>query len=237
MIKKSSKQTFLLVSLNEDKAKKLANVITSASARKILDYLAGKGEKDESTETQIAKDLMLPLSTVHYNLQQLLAGNLVEADEFHYSEKGKEVNHYKLANKYIIIAPSAPSQSIRDKLKLLLPVALLTAGAAALIQLFNNLSQPRFMGKQETLSQAASAYKQASEASVIASKALAEPALQAEASIAERALDTAASKIAETPYAADTVVSFWQNIALWFFIGAVFALAVYFIIKKIEKKG
>lgn len=214
------KQTFLLVSLSEEKTKKLANVITSDSARKILDYLA---TKEDATETLISQELKLPLSTVHYNLQQLLAGNLVEVDEFHYSKKGKEVNHYKLANKYIIIAPSAPAQSIRDRLKSLLPVALLTAGAAGLIQVFNVLSQSRLMS-QSTLDYGPS---------IIAAKTLAEPALQTESSIAVGALDTAVVKSAEIPYSA---ISFWQNIALWFLIGALFALAAYFIIQRIRRK-
>ena len=90
-----AKNSFLLVSLKEDKAKELAQVISNASCRKILDYLA---EKEDATETELAKKLGIPISTVHYNLKHLVKGGLVIVDEFHYSEKGKEVNHYKLAN-------------------------------------------------------------------------------------------------------------------------------------------
>ena len=97
-----AKKSFLLVSLKENKAKELAQAIANESCRKILDYLA---DKEDATETEISSKLNIPISTVHYNLKQLLAGSLVVVDEFHYSEKGKEVNHYKLANKYIIIAP------------------------------------------------------------------------------------------------------------------------------------
>src|SRR3989338_10912894 len=97
-----AKQSFLLVSLKEDKAKELAQVISNESCRKILDYLA---EKEDATESEISKDLQFPISTVHYNLQHLMKAGIINVDEFHYSEKGKEVNHYKLANKYIIIAP------------------------------------------------------------------------------------------------------------------------------------
>ena len=52
-----AKQSFLLVSLQEDKAKKLAQVVSNESCRKILDYLAEK----ESTETELAKNLQLPI--------------------------------------------------------------------------------------------------------------------------------------------------------------------------------
>src|SRR3989338_2621545 len=126
------KEKFVLVSLQEDKAKKLAQVITNDSCRRILDYLADK----ESTESELAKNLGLPISTVHYNLKQLVDGGLVVVDEFHYSEKGKEVNHYKIANKYIIIAPKS-TWGIKEKLKSLLPVVLIIAAASFILEFFN----------------------------------------------------------------------------------------------------
>ncbi|MBS3158263.1 helix-turn-helix transcriptional regulator [Candidatus Woesearchaeota archaeon] len=216
MAKKPSKQTFLLVSLSEEKTKKLANVITSVSARKILDYLATKGEDDEVTETQISKDLNFPLSTVHYNLQQLQAGNLVDVDEFHYSEKGKEVNHYKLANKYIIIAPSAPTQSIRDKLKSLLPVALLTAGAAALVQVFSKLSQPSLNSFSFGAAQKSTEY---------ASRLVADAATEAVAEVT----------IAAQPLAQEAAGNVLVEMkSLWFIVGAAFALIAYLIIEKMR---
>ncbi|MBI2658887.1 helix-turn-helix domain-containing protein [Candidatus Woesearchaeota archaeon] len=127
-----AKQSFLLVSLQEDKAKKLAQVVSNESCRKILDYLAEK----ESTETELAKNLQLPISTVHYNLKQLVDAGLVSSEEFHYSKKGKEVSHYKLANKYIIIAPKS-TFGLKEKLKSLLPVLLIASGAALAINLFS----------------------------------------------------------------------------------------------------
>lgn len=128
-----AKQSFLLVSLQEDKAKKLAQVVSNESCRKILDYLADR----ESTETELAKNLQLPISTVHYNLKQLVDAGLVSAEEFHYSKKGKEVNHYRLANKYIIIAPKSIF-GLKEKLKSLLPVLLIASGAALAINMFSN---------------------------------------------------------------------------------------------------
>lgn len=125
-----AKQSFLLVSLQEDKAKKLAQVVSNESCRKILDYLTDK----EATETELAEKLQLPLSTVHYNLKQLVDAGLVSADEFHYSKKGKEVIHYKLANKYIIIAPKS-TFGIKEKLKSILPAALIVAGVGFIWQL------------------------------------------------------------------------------------------------------
>jgi len=123
---KNKEETFLLVSLEEDKAKKLAQVISNDTCRKILDYLAAK----KSTETELAQALTIPLPTVHYNLKHLVDARLVDAEEFHYSEKGREVLHYSISNKYVIIAPKGASQSIKDKLKSLIG-ALVSVGAIA----------------------------------------------------------------------------------------------------------
>lgn len=131
------KQSFLLVSLQEDKAKKLAQVVTNDSCRKILDYLTEK----EATETEIAGRLKLPISTVHYNLRQLEDAGLISAEEFHYSKKGKEVKHYKLANKYIIIAPKS-TFGIREKLRSILPAAIAVAAVGFVMQYVSNYSQP-----------------------------------------------------------------------------------------------
>ena len=128
-----AKEKFLLVSLSESKAKQLAQTISNETARKILDFLADK----EATESELAKELNLPISTVHYNLTQLQKGGLVVSDEYHYSPKGKEVNHYKLANKYIIIAPKS-TYGIKEKLKSVLPVAFIIAAAGGIIQLISN---------------------------------------------------------------------------------------------------
>lgn len=124
------KESFVLVSLKEEKARKLARVLHNESCRKILEYLTAK----EATETEIAKKLQIPISTVHYNLNQLSESGLVVVEEFHYSPKGKEVNHYKLANKYIIITPKS-TFGIKERLKRVLPVALLVGASAFIIEI------------------------------------------------------------------------------------------------------
>ena len=112
-----SKNNFLLVNLNETKTRKLAETITSDTSRKILNYLADNNDSEQN----IAKSLNIPISTVHYHLQKLQEAGLVIVEEFHYSTKGREVNHYQLANKYIIIAPKNVS-GLKEKLRGILPV-------------------------------------------------------------------------------------------------------------------
>lgn len=131
-------ESFLLVSLEESKAKQLAQVISNDTCRKILDFLS----KGSATETEIAKAMELPLSTVHYNLKNLVDNKLVVAEEFHYSKKGKEVNHYSLANKIIIISPKK-EQNIIDRLKSVFIVAGIGVGISAAMGIFS-LSQKSF---------------------------------------------------------------------------------------------
>lgn len=134
-------EKFLLVSLEESKAKKLAEVMSNDTCRKILDFLA----TNEGTESEISKALKIPLSTVHYNIKHLVEANLAVSDEFHYSEKGKEVQHYRLANKYIVIAPKNQS-NVLERLKSLLPAALIVFSLGAILELlyfFNGLSFSR----------------------------------------------------------------------------------------------
>jgi DNA-binding transcriptional ArsR family regulator len=129
-------KNFLLVSLEERKAKKIAEVLNNDTARKIIDFLATK----DATETDISKELKIAISTVHYNLKQLQEAGIVVTEEFHYSQKGKEVNHYTLANKYIIITPKNEDPKFLEALKKIMPLGIITAVVAVVMQLFTLLN-------------------------------------------------------------------------------------------------
>jgi DNA-binding transcriptional ArsR family regulator len=200
------KESFVLVSLKQNKAKQLAQVISNESCRKILDYLAEK----EATESELSEKLNIPISTVHYNLQQLQTSGLVAAEEFHYSEKGKEVNHYKLLNKYVIIAPKSIF-GIKEKLKSVLPVVLIIGAAAGFIQFF---------------------FKKAMFGTKLAAPIAEEFAV-------EEAVPTAADLAAETaPKAAEIVTTApaAQSFVMWFLIGALSALVIYLFIDWIRNR-
>jgi len=193
--------------MEDSKIKKISNVISNESCRKILDFLSEK----EATESEISEKLNIPISTVHYNLQQLVEAGLVSADEFHYSKKGKEISHYKLANKYIIIAPKK-TFGLKEKLKSIFPVVLITSGAALILQY---MSRP-----SEIISQA---------------QPMMAKSFAAESTIASASMmaDTAAPMTKLSPLA----YALQHNTALWFFIGAVFALAAYLIINSLRKNN
>jgi hypothetical protein len=177
---------------------------------------------------------------VHYNLQALVKANLVKSEEFHYSEKGKEVNHYSLANKIIIIAPKkASTESFRDKLKSILPISIIVLVVGGIIQLFN-----KFMIKAASakLMAAAPAADYAARGAGILEKAIVEPAVEEGANLLMTAAG-AAQNITENisqnitqnisqnitePIVRPIIQVVQQtpptNTALWFLIGAAFTI-------------
>jgi DNA-binding transcriptional ArsR family regulator len=118
---------YLLISMDDDRAKKLADVLGNKSCKKIIDLLA---EKDMS-EKEISIQLKIPINTVEYNLKKLLNAEIVEkTKKFFWSKKGKKIEMYTLSNKSIIISPKS---RISSKVKSILPTALLSlAGALAI---------------------------------------------------------------------------------------------------------
>jgi len=207
-----SEENFLLVSLKENEAKKLAQVISNDTSRKILDMLASK----DATESEIAKKMKLPLSTVHYNMQALLKAKLVQVDEFHYSEKGKEVNHYSLANKYVIIAPKDAPETLKDKLRKILPVGLIGLAGAGMLQLFSILKP-----KGELLAQKAAPLAGNDQAAEEVLRSTADEAAPTAAQYAEPVIET----VAQEP-----------NLALWFLFGTIFTIIVFLVVDWIQRR-
>ncbi len=131
------KDNYVLVSLDEPISKELAQALSNETSRAIMKLMAGK---ENATETEIAEALELPLSTVHYNIQNLVKAGLVKKDEFHYSERGKEVIHYALTNKTIVIAPNKKDKTA---VKRLLPTLAVVGVAALLIEFLRAKLVPR----------------------------------------------------------------------------------------------
>lgn len=130
-------EKFIMVSLEDEKAKQLAEIISNKTSRKILDYLSSI---EEASETDIAKYLHLPLNTIHYNIKNMLKANLIECKEFKWSEKGREINLYKIAKKYIIISPKSDN-SMKEKLKNIFISLGLTTIISFLIKMYFSPSQ------------------------------------------------------------------------------------------------
>ncbi len=199
-------EKFILVSLEEDKAKKLADVIGNSTSRKILDYLGGV---KEASESEVAEKLKIPISTVHYNIQQLVKAGLVESKEFRWSDKGREINIYRIAKRYVVIAPKGVT-GLREKLKGVLPLFVLSAGAAAVVQWVANSRLASIQSFDDFGREA-----------VVKS---------AENIVESAAISGAVDEVATC--APTLVTQAVPNYGLWFFIGAVFVIVLYLLIKR-----
>lgn len=209
-------EKFILVSLDDEKSKKIANIVSNDTCRKILDYL---GEKDAS-ETDIAKSLSMPLSTVHYNIQNLHSLGLVEIKDFIWSDKGNKINVYKVAKKFIVIAPKG--EQIGSSLRNLLPAAIISIGAAAIVYVFSGFQKaaPAILPEEAARS---------------AEVMMKDVALSQASGVAEIAAENTSTVLSTTIMQANNV--FAANYSwLWFLAGSIFAIFIYFALSKVRRK-
>jgi inhibitor of cysteine peptidase len=125
---------FIIMGIDDDRSKDIAEVIGNKTCKKIIDFLA---ETKEASEKDISDALKIPLNTIEYNLNKLIKVGLVEKTKnFFWSIKGKKIVMYKLANKHIVISPK--SKPKMDTLKALIPfLSIIVIALIALIVFFN----------------------------------------------------------------------------------------------------
>jgi hypothetical protein len=123
------KENFMLISLDDLKAKKLADVLGNKTSKKFIDYLT---DHEEGSAKDFSEGLEIPMNTVDYNVKKLLAAEIIQKKEkFFWSKKGKKIVMYELVNKPIII--SLKNSILSKKLKSILPgFFLIFAGSFAL---------------------------------------------------------------------------------------------------------
>lgn len=93
---------YLMLDLNDPRSSKVAEVIANKTCKKILGLLAER----ELSETDISRELTLPINTVGYNIKNLLEAGLIEkTSNFFWSTRGKKINLYRVSNKKIVISP------------------------------------------------------------------------------------------------------------------------------------
>lgn len=113
---------YILLSMEDEKLKEVAEILGNKTCKKILDFLS---DKKESSEKEISDELNIPINTVEYNLKKLLKVRLIEKSKnFFWSKKGKKIDVYKVSNKSIVISPK--DSEFVSKLKSILPSFILT---------------------------------------------------------------------------------------------------------------
>src|SRR3989339_588106 len=120
-----------------NKIKKIAEVLSSETSKKIISYLT---TVKEANAKEISDKLGLAMNTVDYNLKKLLESQIIQKRKnFFWSSKGKKIIMYELSNKSIIIAPKDTTE-IFSKLKSLLPVFLLTGSLTFAVYVYEKIT-------------------------------------------------------------------------------------------------
>jgi predicted transcriptional regulator len=104
-------EKYILFSMEDERLKDLSEALSNHSCKKIINLLSEK----ELTETDIARELNVPLNTIDYNIKKLVSTGLIEKTSHFWSIRGKKMPVYRLSNKKIIISPKK-SISIRSLL-------------------------------------------------------------------------------------------------------------------------
>ena len=80
-------EKYVLVSLGDERAKEIAEAIGNKTSKKILDLLSDK----EMSESEISRELKIPLNTADYNVKKLVKAGLIEEKKHFFSSKGKRI--------------------------------------------------------------------------------------------------------------------------------------------------
>lgn len=127
-----NEEKLLILPLNDSTAKKISLALANETSRKVLGALA----EEPLAASQISEKLGMQLTTLHYNIENLIEVGLIKVERTRYSEKGREVKIYAPTRKYIVIAPeNVGKEEVKSTLKKFLfgIYFLLAAGASGYI--------------------------------------------------------------------------------------------------------
>jgi predicted transcriptional regulator len=126
---------FLLVSLDDEKSKAIAEVLASVTCKKIINYLA---EHKEASQKDLSDKIHAPMNTIDYNMKKLLnSGFIQKRKNFFWSKKGKKIVMYELSNKSVVISHK---KSVSEKIKSIVPAFILTAAGAFALWTYDRIS-------------------------------------------------------------------------------------------------
>jgi len=123
-------EKLLILPLGEE-SKKITQVISNDTARKIIELLADA----PLSASDIADRLQTPLTTIVYNLENLEGVGLIKIEKIKYSEKGREVKIYAPIRKLIVVVPEKTDRkSITDILRKYMGVVLAAVFTSSIIE-------------------------------------------------------------------------------------------------------
>ncbi|WP_292392641.1 ArsR/SmtB family transcription factor [Methanoculleus sp. UBA303] len=101
----------VVIQPGDERAQKIARAMASQTANAVIQAFGG----GPLTSSEVARAMAIPITTASYHIENLLNAGLLEVMETRWSEKGREVKVYGLANQVLIIAP--PVSDLRSVLK------------------------------------------------------------------------------------------------------------------------
>jgi predicted transcriptional regulator len=128
-------EKYIMFSLEDEKSRKLGEVISNPTCKKIVNFLS----ENEASASDISKELKIPMNTLDYNLKKLVQASLIEKTKHFWSKKGKKIHIYKVANKLIVIQPKK-SANVYSKLKNIMPMTAILAFFTLIIGLIEKTS-------------------------------------------------------------------------------------------------
>jgi DNA-binding transcriptional ArsR family regulator len=126
---------FIMLNMDDPNLKKISEVLSNKTAKKIIDFLS---EKSSASEKDLSDNLKIPLNTIEYNLKKLVEAGIVKRHKnFFWSKKGKKIIMYELSNKSIVISPW--NSNIYGKLKSLVPGFLVVVAGSFAAYVYEKL--------------------------------------------------------------------------------------------------
>lgn len=108
----------------DERAQKIARAMASQTANAIIQAFGG----GPLTSSEVARRMKIPITTASYHIENLLDAGLLEVIETRWSEKGREVKVYGLANQVLIIAsPASDLRSVLQKYATLFGIVALAS--------------------------------------------------------------------------------------------------------------
>lgn len=101
----------VVIQPGDERAQKIARAMASQTANAVIQAFGG----GPLTSSEVARLMKIPITTASYHIDNLLDAGLLEVAETRWSEKGREVKVYALANQVLIIAP--PVSDLRSVLQ------------------------------------------------------------------------------------------------------------------------
>lgn len=125
---------YILVSLDDEKSKIVAEVLASQTCKKIISYLS---ENKEASQKDLSVALKIPMNTVEYNIKKLVSSGFIQKRKnFFWSKKGKKIVMYELSKKSVIISHK---KTVSNKLKSIVPAFILTGALTFAIYAYEKI--------------------------------------------------------------------------------------------------